>query len=142
MPIAQKKEAQQYFRANSLEFTTLFKRYHPGPYWILKNEKAFQLTPVQVRQETGLKDKMAMATIKADRALQQAYKTYALDAKNKNPAIKTLQRDITKVGKAETELAWEMVPYHLQGYQVLNAKQKDIYYKLAASTWAARTNNK
>ena len=40
----QKMQAQKYFRAHSLGFSQIFKRYHPGPYWILHNAKEFGLT--------------------------------------------------------------------------------------------------
>jgi hypothetical protein len=136
MSPSQKKQAQQYFRTHSLGFSSIFKRYHPGPYWILENKAAFHLTPGQIRREEQLKDEMAMHTIADDRALQHAYVKYAKDASAAHPALATIKNDIIRVGKAETRLAGEMVPYHLQGYALLNPAQKTTYTQLAAKTWA------
>ena len=136
MSPGQKKQAQQYFRSHSLEFSSIFKRYHPGPYWILKNKSAFHLTPGQIQRESQIKDEMAMHTIEDDRALQHAYDKYEKDAATAHPALATLKGDIIRVGKAEMRLGWEMVPYHLQGYALLNPAQKATYTQLAAKTWA------
>lgn len=132
----QKKQAQQYFRMHSLGFSSIFKRYHPGPYWILGNQAAFHLSLRQIRMEKQIKDEMAMHTIADDRSLQQAYRKYAKDAATTHPTLATIKSDIIRVGKAETRLAWEMVPYHLQGYALLNPAQKAIYTQLAVNAWA------
>lgn len=131
MSPAQKKQAQQYFTAHALGFST-FKKYHPGPYWILANKHAFHLTTAQIKQEGRLKDEMAMRTITDNGILQQAYKQYARDASAAHPPAETIKRDIVQIAKAETQLAWEMVPYHLQGYALLTPAQKAIYAQLAA----------
>ncbi|MHB1201762.1 MAG: hypothetical protein ACYCZC_01290 [Acidithiobacillus sp.] len=136
----QKMQAQKYFQEHSLGFSAIFKRYHPGPYWILKNKQTFHLTTKQIQQETRLKEDMAKNTIADERVLQRAYKNYALYAATAEPAPSILKKDITAVGKAQTRLAWEMVPYHLQGYALLNPAQKKIYTRLAAQTWAHQQN--
>ena len=135
MSPSQKEQAQQYFRTHSLGFSSIFTRYHPGPYWILKNKSAFHLTPMQIRREEQLKDEMAMRTIADDRALQHAYAKYAKDASAAYPALATIKEDISLVGKAETRLAGEMIPYHLQSYALLDPAQKVTYTQLAAKTW-------
>jgi hypothetical protein len=66
MTMAQKHQAQQYFTAHSFEFSPLFKRYHPGPYWILAKTKQFKLTAAQTRQQEDLKNAMAKATIEGN----------------------------------------------------------------------------
>ena len=132
MTMAQKHDAQQYFTAHSLEFSSLFKRYHPGPYWILAKARQFKLTPAQTAQQEGLKNAMAIATIKGNMALKQAYAKYAADARLTVPALDTLRRDIDAVGQAQTRLAQVMVPYHLESYAALTPIQQALYTRLAA----------
>ena len=138
----QKMEAQKYFRAHSLGFSQIFKRYHPGPYWILDNAKEFGLTKGQIAQEEKLKDGMAISTITDDRKLQKAYAIYKRNAAATTPNESIIKRDIYNVGKAETLLAWEMVPYHLKGYSILTPAQKKMYTTLAKKTWMERTKKK
>lgn len=136
MSPSQKKQAQEYFRAHSLGFSSIFKRYHPGPYWILKNKLALHLNASQIQKEEHLKNGMALHTIIDDRTLQHAYKIYSKNAAAMYPSLTAIKYDIQQVGKAETLLAWEMVPYHIQGYALLDSSQKSIYTQLAAKTWA------
>ena len=132
MSMAQKHAAQQYFTAHSLDFSPLFKRYHPGPYWILAKAKQFKLTPAQTKQQEDLKNAMAMATIKGNMALKQAYAKYAADARLAMPSLNTLRQDIDAVGHAQTQLAQVMVPYHLDSYAALTPTQQALYTKLVA----------
>jgi Spy/CpxP family protein refolding chaperone len=132
MTMAQKHQAQQYFTAHSFEFSPLFKRYHPGPYWILAKATQFKLTAAQTRQQEGLKNAMAEATIKANMALKAAYAKYAADAKLAAPSLDTLRQDIDAVGHAQTQLAQVMVPYHLESYAALTPTQQALYTRLAA----------
>lgn len=134
MTTAQKQQEQKYFTAHSLEFSSMFKAYHPGPYWILHHDQDFALTKSQKQQETKLKNEMAMATIKDNRALKAAYHKYALDGAKPSPTVATIDADIDAVGRAQTRLAKEMVPFHLQSYQLLDAKQRKTYKSLAAQT--------
>ncbi|WP_239058860.1 hypothetical protein GL267_001725 [Acidithiobacillus ferrianus] len=92
--------------------------------------------PGQIQRESQIKDEMAMHTIEDDRALQHAYDKYEKDAATAHPTLATIKGDIIRVGKAEMRLGWEMVPYHLQGYALLNPAQKATYTQLAAKTWA------
>ena len=55
MSAEQKKQAQQYFASHSFEFSSIFKRHHPGPYWILEKTKEFQLSSEQIKQQEDLK---------------------------------------------------------------------------------------
>jgi Spy/CpxP family protein refolding chaperone len=134
MTPAQKQQEQKYFTAHSLEFSSMFKAYHPGPYWILHHDKEFALTKSQKQQETKLKNEMAMATIKDNRALKAAYHKYALDGAKTSPSVASIDADIDAVGQAQTRLAKEMVPFHLKSCQLLDAKQRKIYTSLAAQT--------
>ncbi|BDB13863.1 hypothetical protein ANFP_11830 [Acidithiobacillus ferrooxidans] len=77
-----------------------------------------------------------MRTIEDSSALQHAYDKYKKDASTAHPTLAMIKSDIIRVGKAETQLAWEMVPYHLQGYALLNPAQKATYTQLSAKTWA------
>ncbi|MGC9271198.1 hypothetical protein [Acidiphilium sp.] len=132
MTMAQKTAAQAYFRAHSFDFSTIFSRYHPGPYWILHHEAAFNLTAAQKTKETALKFGMAKATIKDDMILKSAYGRYLADARKDHPSVAVIRHDIDRIGHAETNLAFEMVPYHLKSYAVLNTAQKQTYKTLAA----------
>lgn len=134
MTPAQKKQEQKYFTMHSFDFSAMFKAYHPGPYWILHHEKEFGLTSSQKQTETRLKDGMAKATITDNRALRAAYRKYQADAAKKKPSVATLNADIGAVGRAQTQLAKEMIPYHLKSYHILNARQRGIYTSLAAQT--------
>ena len=40
-----KKQEQAYFRQHSFEFSSLFSRHHPGPYWILAHAAAESAAP-------------------------------------------------------------------------------------------------
>lgn len=126
----QKEQEQKYFRAHSLGFARIFSRYHPGPYWILHHRKEFRLTAGQVQAETRLKLGMARSTIEGNRRLMAAYKVYATDAAAANPSLAKIHSDIEAVGRAQTWLAGEMVPYHLKSYALLMAQQKQIYHRL------------
>lgn len=134
MTPTQKRQEQKYFTAHSLDFSSLFKAYHPGPYWILHHDHEFALTKSQKLQETKLKNEMAMATIQDNRALKAAYRKYQLDGAKPNPSAASIEGDIDEVGRAQTRLAKEMVPFHLQSYQLLDAKQRMLYTSLAAQT--------
>ena len=130
MSMADKIQAQQYFRRHSFDFPKIFSAYHPGPYWILKKKSDFNLTDAEVKQEEVLKLAMATNTIKDETTLKQAYKTYAADSTQLNPSIAQITSDIDAIGKAETSLAEEMIIYHLQGYALLDSNQQQIYKKL------------
>lgn len=132
MTMAQKTAAQAYFRAHSFDFSPTFSRYHPGPYWILHHEAAFKLTAAQKAKETSLKNGMAKATIKDDMILKSAYERYQADARKDHPSLAVIRHDIDRIGHAQTNLAVEMVPYHLKSYAVLNTTQKQTYKALAA----------
>ena len=138
----QKAQAQEYFRSHSLGFSSIFKRYHPGPYWILHNAQKLNLTKYQVEQEKKLKYGMAISTITDDMKLQKAYAIYKENAATSMPNEAVIKRAIYNVGKAETRLAWEMVPYHLKGYSMLNPAQKQTYTILAKETWMKHINKK
>lgn len=132
MSVAQKKREQQYFASHSFEFSPIFKRYHPGPYWILEKAKQFQLTREQIKAQEDLKFAMAKNTIAGNTALQKAYKKYAADAIVTEPSLAVIQGDIEVIGKAQTHLARVMVPYHLKAYSALTPVQQALYRKLVA----------
>ena len=132
MSAQQKKQAQQYFASHSFEFSSIFKHYHPGPYWVLEKTKQFQLTPEQIKAQEDLKFAMAKSTIASNAALQKAYKKYAADAMVTEPSLAVIEKDIEDIGKAQTRLAGEMVPYHLKAYSALTPAQQTLYRKLVA----------
>ena len=132
MSAEQKKQEQQYFLSHSFEFSSIFKRYHPGPYWILEKTQQFQLSPEQIKDQEDLKFAMAKSTIAGNAALQKAYKKYAADAMMTEPSLSVIQKDIEVIGKAQTRLAQVMVPYHLKAYLALTPAQQTLYRKLVA----------
>lgn len=132
MSESQKKQQQQYFGAHSFEFSSIFKSHHPGPYWILEKTKEFQLSDEQIKQQEALKFSMAKTTITGNTALQKAYKKYASDASATEPSLAVIKKDIEAIGKAQTQLALVMVPYHLKAYAALNPAQQTLYRKFVA----------
>lgn len=132
MSAEQKKQEQQYFTSHSFEFSPIFKSHHPGPYWILEHVKQLQLSSAQIKQQEDLKLGMAESTISGNRALRSAYKKYAADASEIEPSLTVIERDIAEIGKAQTQLALAMVPYHLKAYAALNPAQQVIYRELVA----------
>lgn len=137
MSAEQKKQDQDYFAAHSFEFSSIFKRHHPGPYWILERTKEFQLSSAQIKQQEQLKFGMAKVTIAGNTALKQAYEKYATDAAAIAPSLGVIHQDIEAIGKAQTHLAQVMVPYHLKAYAALNPTQQALYRKWVACGGAA-----
>lgn len=129
MSAEQKKQEQQYFASHSFEFSSLFKRHHPGPYWILEKTKELQLSGEQIKQQEDLKNGMAKSTLSGNAVLQKAYEKYASDASATEPALAVIKKDIEAIGKAQTHLALVMVPYHLKAYAALNPAQQTLYRK-------------
>ncbi len=126
------RNLKKFFMLHSLDFAFNFYIFHPGPYWVFQNAKALKLTPAQALKEKILTKEMMNDTKAGIKVLKKAiieYRTYAM---HKNPDIKKLINDVKAVGKAETYLAYEMIPFHINGYRVLNTSQRAIYVKLAA----------
>ena len=130
MSLLEKMEAQHYFRAHSLEFPATFSAHHPGPYWLLKRKNKFNFSDAQLKQEEDLKLGMAKSTVDDEAVLQRAYGIYASDSAALNPSVEQITADIDAVGKAQTNLASEMVVYHVKSYALLNADQKKTYQAL------------
>ena len=122
-----------YFRAHNFDFGANFRRYHPGPAWILQHAQQFNLTASQKTGEAMLKMGMISTTMTDTQKLQEAYKRYAQDSSAADPARSTIHADINAVGKAQTTLAFEMVPYHLKGYALLTPAQQTLYHTLVAA---------
>lgn len=129
----QKMQQQKYFTEHSFEFSPIFKKYHPGPHWIIGHAQEFQLTEEQRKQQQELNNGMAKETIMANTALKSAYKKYEADAAMEEPLPEVLNKDIEAIGKAQTHLAQVMIPFHLKSYEILTASQKAVYKKLAAA---------
>ena len=129
---SQRTETIKYFLAHSLGFAPIFNLHHHSPGWILRRRKQLNLTDQQVAEEKAFKRGMQKDTGADIAVLRQAYKTYSTDAARPNPSIALIKKDISAVGQAETRLGFEMVPYHLKGYQILTPAQKAIYAKLEA----------
>lgn len=132
MTAAQKKQGQEYFTAHSFDFSSIFKKHHPGPYWILKKKNQFQLSSAQIKKQDALKNAMAKNTLSGNAALKKAYEKYATDAAATEPSLAGINRDIDAIGKAQTHLAKVMVPYHLEAYRALSPAQQALYRKLVA----------
>lgn len=125
------RNMKKFFMMHSLDFAFNFYIFHPGPYWVFKNAKALKLTPAQALKEKILTKEMMNDTKSGIIVLKRAIIKYRTDAMHKNPGIKKLINDVKAVGKAETYLAYEMIPFHINGYRVLNASQRVMYVKLA-----------
>ena len=124
------KSMKKFFMLHSLGFGFNFYIFHPGPYWVFQNAKVLKLTPAQALQEKMLTKEMMNDTKKGIITLKRAiirYRTYAM---HKNPSIKKLISYVKAVGEAETYLGYEMIPFHIKGYRVLNASQRIMYLKL------------
>jgi hypothetical protein len=68
-------------------------------------------------------------------ALKKAYRAYREYAKQPNPSIKVLIHDVQTVGRAQAYLGYEMIPYHIKGYRLLDPAQQVIYHRLAHKNW-------
>jgi Spy/CpxP family protein refolding chaperone len=126
-------QGRAYFRQHSFDFPTVFRAQHPGPDWILQHASDFNLTPGQTTKLEHLRDGMRGAVVQDSAKLKQAYTQYAADARAITPEQRTMLKDVQAVGRAQTELAGAMIPYHLQSYAVLDAAQKKTYERLIAA---------
>ena len=124
-----------YFPRHSLGFPEYFYQFHPGPHWDLVNASALHLTAAQIKQEKMLEMGMMQDTQRGVMALKNAYRKYGEDAKLPNPSIRALIQDVQAVGHAQTYLGYEMIPYHLKGYRLLDPAQQVIYHRLARENW-------
>jgi Spy/CpxP family protein refolding chaperone len=129
---SRRTETIKYFLAHSLGFAPIFNLYHHSPGWILRRQKQLKLTDQQIIEEKAFKRGMQKDTHAGIAALRKAYKTYSKDAARPNPSIALIRKDIDTVGRDETRLGFEMVPYHLKGYEILTPAQQAIYAKLEA----------
>lgn len=125
----------QYFVGHFLGFAKYFYQFHPGPNWDLMNASALHLTAAQIKLEKTLVMGMMEDTKRGVMALKKAYRRYADDAKKPNPSIRVLIKDVQVVGHAQAYLGYEMIPYHLKGYRLLDPAQRVIYHRLARENW-------
>ncbi|HUX62941.1 hypothetical protein [Sulfuricella sp.] len=125
----------RYFAHHSLGFPEHFYQFHPGPHWDLMNSSALRLTPAQIKQEKMLGMGMMQDTERGIMALKKAARQYSEDAKLPNPSIRALARDVQAVGYAQAYLGYEMIPYHIKGYRLLDPAQQVIYHRLARENW-------
>ena len=123
-----------YFAHHSLGFPRHFYRFHPGPQDLI-NASALHLTAAQIKQERMLETGMMRDTKRGVMALKKAYRKYHEDAKLPNPSIRALIQDVQAVGHAQAYLGYEMIPYHLKGYRLLDPAQRVIYHRLARENW-------
>jgi hypothetical protein len=126
-------QGRAYFRQHSFDFATVFRAQHPGPAWILQHAPDFNLTQAQTTGLEHLRDGMRVAVAKDSINLKQAYTQYAADARAATPQQSIMLKDVQAVGRAQTQLAGAMIPYHLQSYTVLDAAQKNTYERLVAA---------
>ncbi len=130
-----KKGNEMFFRQHTFNFPEYFYQFHPGPHWDLVHAKQLRLTPGQIRAEKYLVKGMKRDTIYGITVLRAAYQRYRGDASQETPELGTLIRDVKTIGRAQTYLAYEMMPYHLKGYRLLDNAQKQIYHRLARENW-------
>ncbi len=128
-------KAHMYFSRHSLGFAEHFYQFHPGPHWDLMNASALRLTAAQIKQEKILETGMMQDTERGIMALKKAYRKYSEDAKLPDPSISVLIRDVQAIGHAQAYLGYEMIPYHLKGYRLLDPAQQVIYHRLARDNW-------
>ncbi len=128
-------KAHAYFKKHSLGFPEIFYRYHPGPHWDLVHASALHLAPAQIRQEKILAEEMMHDTQHGIMTLKAAYKRYKADARMPNPSTQVLIQDVKEIGQAQAYLGYEMIPYHLEGYQLLDTAQQATYHRLAHQNW-------
>ncbi len=121
---------RKYFLSHTYDFGPIFYKYHPGPNWYLQHIKGLRLTPSQLIIIKKLDAGMIKDTILGIKNLKAAYSNYKKDSMEVAPKIKTIINDIKKIGKAQTYLAYEMVPYHLKSYSILTPSQKKIFKEL------------
>ena len=129
------EKMHMYFVHHNLGFAQNFYRFHPGPHWDLMNASALHLTAAQIRQEKKLVTGMMQDTKQGVMALKKAYRKYREYAKLPNPSIRVLIHDVQAVGNAQAYLGYEMIPYHLKGYRLLDPAQQAIYHRLARENW-------
>ena len=129
------EKMHMYFAHHSLGFPRHFYRFHPGPQWDLINASALHLTAAQIKQEKMLEMGMMQDTKRGVMVLKKAYRKYCEDAKLPNPSIRALIQDVQAVGHAQAYLGYEMIPYHLKGYRLLDPAQQVIYHRLARENW-------
>ncbi|MHB1544655.1 MAG: hypothetical protein ACYCS1_10320 [Gammaproteobacteria bacterium] len=132
----------RYFMRHSFGFPSIFYRYHPGPHWDLKHARALHLTAAQIREEKTMAMSMMHATMKGIMALRVAYRKYREDARRPNPSIKTLVQDVRGIGSAQSYLGYEVIPFHLKGYRLLDSSQRTVYRHLARENWRQMTHHR
>lgn len=125
------RSMKKFFMSHSLDFRFNFYIFHPGPFWVYKNSKVLKLTPVQALQEKMLANEMMSETKKGIKTLKKAIARYRDYARRTNPSIKKLIDYAKDVGRAETYLGYEMIPFHIKGYRLLSQSQRIIYLRLA-----------
>ena len=130
-----KKGMMMYFKQHTFNFEEYFYQFHPGPHWDLVHAKQLRLTPGQISAEEHLVKGMKRDTIRGITTLKAAYRHYRNYARQKTPKLGTLIHDVKAVGRAQAYLGYEMMPYHLKGYRLLDNAQKSIYKRLARENW-------
>ncbi|RZV37217.1 MAG: hypothetical protein EVJ48_09375 [Candidatus Acidulodesulfobacterium acidiphilum] len=121
---------RKYFLSHSFDFGPIFYKYHPGPNWYLQHAKSLRLNSSQLVIIKKLDAGMIKDTVMGIKNLKLAYSKYKKDSMEVVPKIKTIINDIKNIGKAQTYLAYEMIPYHLKSYAILTPSQKKIFQGL------------
>ena len=121
---------RKYFLSHSFDFGPIFYKYHPGPNWYLQHAKSLRLTSSQLVIIKKLDAGMIKDTVMGIKNLKLAYSKYKKNSMKVAPKIKTIIDDIKNIGKAQTYLAYEMIPYHLKSYAILTPSQKKIFQEL------------
>ena len=126
-------QSRAYFMQHSFDFPTVFRTHHPGPAWVLQHASEFNLTAAQTTKMEQLRGEMRSHVAEDSAKLKEAYAHYETDSHEVSPNETTLLHDVELVGNAQTQLAGTMVPYHLQGYALLDPAQKQTYDRLVAA---------
>ncbi|APZ42624.1 hypothetical protein [Acidihalobacter ferrooxydans] len=129
------EKMHMYFVHHNFGFARNFYQFHPGPHWDLMHASALHLTAAQIKREKMLTMSMMHDTKQGIAALKSAYRQYREYAKQPNPSIRVLIHDVQAVGRAQAYLGYEMIPYHMKGYRLLDPAQRVIYHRLAHENW-------
>ena len=125
-------QAMDYFHAHSFDFPQNFRFAHPGPEWFIQHASDFNFTDKQSEEMKKMAKEMVDDTKKYDVESIKAHEKYEKDGNEKTVSESQLKSDIDKIGKAEVNLAFTMIPYHLKSYALLTSAQKKTFDDLIA----------
>lgn len=125
-------KALDYFHAHSFNFPQNFRFAHPGPEWFLQHKDDFKFSDKQSTELTKLSKEMMDDMKKYDVESIKAHEKYEKDGNGPSPSASLLKSDIDMIGKAEENLAYTMIPFHLTSHALLTSEQKKTFDDLVA----------